>query len=469
MSKPAHRNSPCVAVRPWLAALGCLLLLAPLAGVVQARDYSLESARSSPAWVRDGVIYEIYPRDFSAGGNLAGVTARLDALQSLGVNILWLMPIHPIGQLNKKGPIGSPYAVRDYYGINPDYGTAADLHQLVSAAHQRGMKVIIDIVANHTAWDSVLMQHPDFYKHDASAKIIPPQPDWADVAALNYANPQLRSYMITMLQSWLRDFDLDGFRCDAASLLPTSFWEQARPALEQIKPDILMLAEADDPGLLVKAFDVDYAWTMHATLEAVLQGRQPVSNLRTTWEKAAAAYPQGALRMRFTDNHDQRRAIARFGEPAALAGAALMFTLDGVPMLYNGMEVGDTGESASPALFDKIPVFWPTTQLRPSFLPTFQALIALRKGEPALRSGQVLWATNSAPERVLSFRRELGAQKLLVVLNLSSQPFHGRVAARGRYREITPAALRGEKQEAVASLQQLDLGAWQVRVFRAEN
>ena len=150
------------------------------------------------------MIYESFPScDFSPEGNFNGITARLDELKDLGVNIIWLMPIHPLGEKMRKGTMGSPYAVKDYYAINPDYGTEADLKRLVAEAHKRDLKVIIDIVANHTAWDSVLMEHPEFNKHDASGKIIPPVPEWTDVAGLNYDNPKLREYMIAMLAHWV--------------------------------------------------------------------------------------------------------------------------------------------------------------------------------------------------------------------------------------------------------------------------
>jgi len=162
-----------------------------------SRDVSKQQARPTRDWVRDGVIYEIYPRAFSTQGNFNGITARLDDLKDLGVNILWLMPIHPIGQEKKKGTIGSPYAVRDYYGINPDYGTKEDFKKVITEAHRRGMKVIIDIVANHTSWDSVMMKWPEYYEHDASGGITYPH-DWSDVAELNYANPQLRRYMLRL-------------------------------------------------------------------------------------------------------------------------------------------------------------------------------------------------------------------------------------------------------------------------------
>src|SRR5260370_35549448 len=185
-----------------------------------AKDLSKLPARPARAWVRDSVIYQIFPRAFSAEGNFNGITAQFDRLKELGVTIIWLMPIHPIGQEKKKGAIGSPYAVRDYSVINPDYGTKEDLKKLISESHRRGMKVIIDIVANHTAWDSVLMQHPDWYRHDASGKITYPY-DWFEIATLNYTNPQLRHYMTVMLKNCLREFYLAGCRWYIAGEIPT--------------------------------------------------------------------------------------------------------------------------------------------------------------------------------------------------------------------------------------------------------
>ena len=397
------------------------------------RDYSKESARSeTPAWVRGGVVYEIFPRVFSAGGDFAGVTAQLDRLKELGVNILWLMPIHPLGQEKKKGSIGSPYAVRDFYAINPDYGTSEDLKRLVREAHRRDLRVIIDIVANHTSWDSVMMKTPEFYVRDSRTGKINSPHDWTDVAELNYENPALRKYMIDMLVHWVREFDLDGFRCDVAAEVPTDFWEQARVELEKAKPDIAMLAESDRPELLVRAFDFDYAWPMHGTLNDVLHGRKPASAFRATWEADAAKYPRGALRMRFTDNHDERRAVARFGEGGALAASALMLTLDGVPMLYNGMEVGDTTESGDPALFYRLPVFWPIEKRRPEFPRFYRQMIALRKAHPAFTRGSLVWLRNSDDSRLVTFARRDETEEVVVAINFSNRPFDGTIEPPGR-------------------------------------
>ena len=425
-----------------------------------ARDVSTQSARPTRDWVRDGVVYEIYPRAFSPAGNFDGITARLDDLKALGVDILWLMPIHPIGQLKKKGTIGSPYAVRDYYAINRDYGTAADLKKLVAAAHRRGMKVIIDIVANHTSWDSVMMKWPDFYERDAKGQVTYPH-DWSDVAELNYANPRLRRYMIDMLKFWIREFDLDGFRCDVAGEVPTDFWENARRELEQLKPDIVMLAEAHKAELMVSAFDLDYSWPLHSALTQVLQGRARASVLREEWEKEVKEWPRGALHMRFSDNHDERRAIARFGEQAALAASAFVFTLDGVPMIYNGMEVGDTTESGAPALFEKLPIFWSIAERRPEFPRVYKEMMALRRSSTALRRGSLEWLRNSDDSRVVTFLRRAGNERVLVAINFSSRPFFGSV-------EVAEGARLVDVNGGSVGLPVLSLDAWGYRIFRQD-
>lgn len=402
------------------------------------RDFSKENARASQDWVKDAVIYEIFERQYSQKGDFNSITNDLDRLQNLGVTVLWLMPIHPIGKEKSKGTIGSPYAAKDYYAINPDYGTKADLQKLISEAHKRGMKVIIDIVANHTAWDSVLMKDKSFYTQDKAGKIIPPVPDWADVADLNYDNPELRKYMTEMLKSWIRDYDLDGFRCDVAGFVPTDFWETARTELEKIKPNIVMLAEWNSPDLLTKAFDLDYSWSIHSALTEVLQGTKPAAEIRRVWEEDRAKFPKNALHMRFSDNHDERRAIARFGERGALAAQALAFTLDGVPLVYNGMENGDTTESGAPALFEKLPIFWQIADRRPEFPKFYKAMIALRKNSIALRRGDLTWLKNSDENRVLTFTRKSGAEEILVAINMSNAPFFGTIEASGNFEEITP-------------------------------
>lgn len=432
------------------------------------------AARQSPDWLRDAVIYEVFPRVFSPQGNFQGVIPQLDRLKELGVSVLWLMPIHPMGKVKAKGTLGSPYAVRDYDAINPDYGTADDLKQLVDAAHRRGMKVFIDIVANHTAWDSTLIkQHPDWYRRDAAGQIVPPNPDWVDVAQLDYSNPALRQYMSGMLVRWLRDYGLDGFRCDYAIGVPRDFWESLRPQLDRVRPGLAFMAEADDPALLTRAFDIDYAWDFYHAMSDALSGKAPASSLREAWERAEARYPGGALRLRFSDNHDQLRATGQFGSPAALAASAVMFTLDGVPLLYNGMEVGDTTESTAPALFERYPIAWEMAERRPQVMPYYRALAALRRAHPAFTRGAVRWLRNDDEQRVLSYERAGVGETLVIVVNLSSQNYAGSVAAApGEYREITPdspatvsASAPGKADRPAAKLPAVLLAPWEFRVF----
>lgn len=365
------------------------------------------------------MVYELNTRNFSAAGDFAGVTARLENLARLGVTVVWLMPVHPIGVLHRKGTFGSPYSVRDFYAIDPAFGTASDLKALVARAHFLGLRVIIDIVANHAAWDSVMMAHVEFWKRDAAGAMVSPVPDWTDVAGLDYGSRALRDYMIEMLSYWIREFDLDGFRCDVAGMVPTDFWNEARVALERVKPSLFMLAEWYSADLLVEAFDAGYAWPFHKALHAVFMNGAPASQLRDVWREERAALPEGALELRFSDNHDEKRAITRFGERGALAASVLIFMLDGIPLLYNGQEVGDTAESGAPALFERMPIFWDHGVRRPEFRPFYETLIALRRANAELRQGsEVEWLEGADSDRVVRFARG----KFTVAVNCSNRP-----------------------------------------------
>jgi glycosidase len=395
--------------------------------VAAGPDPSAPGTRKSPDWLRSAVVYEIFPRNFSKEGDLNAITARLDELKDLGVDILWLMPIHPVGEKMRKGSCGSPFAVRDFYAVNPDYGTTNDFKRLIDEAHRRGMKLIMDIVAGQTAWDSVLMEHPDFYKKDTNGAIIPPNPAWTDVAGLNYANPEVRRYMTEMMKYWLRDFGVDGFRCDVAPTVPVDFWESARDELEKINPQVIILADAGaKPELLAKAFDVDSSWGFFHTLDWAISGVEPVSYLKESWEHTHEQYPKGALHLRISDSHEQTRAVARYGMDGALAAQVLMLTLDGVPLFYNGMEAGDATESADPALFEKMPVFWHPGG-RPPLREIYRDLIKLRKQYAALHDGDVAWLQNTAAGEVVSILRKDEKDEFLVLINLASHRATGSV------------------------------------------
>jgi glycosidase len=326
------------------------------------------------------------------------------------------------------------------------------------------MKVILDIAINHTAWDNVLINsHPEFYKQDFRGKIIPPVPEWADVAGLNYQNPKLREYMIGMMKYWIQEFDVDGFRCDAAAYMPTDFWEQARVELEKIKPDIGLLAEADKPELLVKAFDIDYSWPLRSSLDDVLIKGAPASNLRATWEENRRRFPQGALHMRISDDHDEARAVAKYGLRGALAAQVLVFTLDGVPLIYNGMEVGDATESGDPALFEKLPIFWSPKE-RPLLRDIYRNLIKLRKEYPVFRNAGVNWLHNSDEADLVSFMRQDAGDQFVVVINFSNRPVTGRVEVRNS-EQFKPVQISGMSQVPGGDFPLCHLGAFGWRIY----
>jgi len=447
----------------YLTATALVCLLSILPATLSLAQSSAPSARKSPDWLKTSVVYEIFPRNFSQEGALNSITARLDELKDLGVDILWLMPIQPSGEKNKKGSLGSPFAVRDFYGIAQEYGTTGDFKQLVDQAHQRGMKVIMGMGVGQTSWDSVLMEHPDYYRKDTNGAIIPPDPAYADVAALNFDNPAVRRYMIDMLAHWLKDFGVDGFRCDVSPTVPVDFWETARAELEKINPQLIILADAGaKPQLLAKAFDVDSSWNLFRTLDYAMKNVEPTANIETSWKLTDQQFPKGSLHLRFTDNHEQARAVVRYGIDGALAAQVLMLTLDGVPMFYNGMEVGDATESADPALFEKMPIFWHPSG-RPPLREIYRQLIKLRKDCPAFTNGDVDWLQNSASDEVVSFRRKDAKDEFLVLINFSNHRADGTVEA-GDSSGLQPLKI-SNRSVPVSSLPAFSLGAFDWAVY----
>ena len=430
--RPRGQNHPACFVLVLLLLIPFARAAAPAETDAQARS----SLQNVPAWMDQAIFYEIFPRAFSSAGTLNGVTARLDNLQKLGINVLWLMPVHPVGKTRRLGTYGSVYAVSDYYAIDPDLGSKADLLHLVQAAHERHMRVILDEVPDHTAWDSVMISHPAYYKQDAAGKIIHPH-NWTDVAALNYAEPALRKYMVDMFAYWLKTFDLDGFRCDDAGDVPTTFWDEVSGALRAIRPDVLMLAEASQPDLLRQDFNIDYAWPLLEKMNQVIMHAEPASSIREEINIQASRFPSGSWHMLVSDDHDTRRAIVRYGAQGALAASTLVFTLPGAPMLYNGMEVGDTTPSAGPALFEKEPIFWPSGQIEPAFLEFYKVIVPLRENSPALRHGELAWLHNSDEDHVLTYLRRTPEETVLVAVNLANVPFTGSIeAGAGSWKEI---------------------------------
>jgi len=380
---------------------------------------SSQCARQADHWLTRGVIYEVFVREFSAEGTFKGVEKRLDAIRDLGVTTLWLMPIHPVGQERKKGPLGSPYAVADYGAVNPDFGREEDLTRLVQRAHALGLRVIIDWVINHSSWDNPLItQHPQWYEKDDSGRIIPPHEGWSDVAKLDLDSEALRAYLVEKMLHWMQACEVDGFRCDVASLVPVDFWEAAQQALEDVRPDIGLLAEAYDPRLMQRAFRLTYDYPWYHALRKVLRG-QPIARLWQKHHQFNSRFPAQARRLRFIDNHDQRRCVSYLGPRASLTAAVLLLTSAGVPLIYNGQEIGDEAPSRAPALFHRHPLEW--HRKRPGIEEHYRRLIRLRLASPALELGQTI-PLDVAPDcRIICFLRVHEGEAVLVAVNLSKE------------------------------------------------
>lgn len=379
--------------------------------------YSGMPAIRSADWVREAVIYSVYLRSFSPEGTFAGLERRIPELKNLGVTVLWLLPIHPVGEKARKGPLGSPYSVQDYYGINPEFGMMADFKRLLATAHKNGLKLIIDLVANHTAWDSKLIrEHPGWFARDGKGAIKPPNPDWTDVAQLDYSKPGLRQYMTDMMVWWVRDIGIDGFRCDVAELVPTSFWDEARSRLNRIKP-VMMLSEGSIPEHHARAFDITYSWNIYDVLGPLLSGKRPVALLDQILKNEESKFPVGSLRLRFSTNHDKNAwdspAILKFGEDGLRLATVLVNTMPGVPLIYTGEEIPNDKKLS---LFEKVNVNWSQARKMESL---YRTLFQLRKEHKALSRGQMVRV--GSPDSVYAFVRVAGTDRILSVLNFGSR------------------------------------------------
>ncbi len=390
------------------------------------------AAAPDTSWIARSAIYEVNVRDFAPTGTLRGVTDGLDRIATLGANVLWLMPIYPVGVLNRKGPLGSPYAVRDYIAIDSAFGTAADLRALVRAVHARGMKLILDWVPDHTAWDNVwVFEHPDFFIRDEhGALTVPRDPqgkptDWADVVQLDYRNPALRRAMIAAMRYWLDQFDIDGFRVDATGFVTDDFWREAVPALRAgVRRPILLLAEWGDLKMHRLGFDLSYPWDSYGRLKTVWRG-EPASTFvqHELADLRDMPPPPGGVRLRFTTNHDETAwdspPVTLFGgSSGARAAYVAMALLPGRPLIYDGQEVESPQKLG---LFVREPVAWdqPDAAAARAF---YRRVLQLAR-DPAFTAGDLREARTSAPEDVIAYRR--GAA--LVLVNARSHPVRAAV------------------------------------------
>lgn len=393
----------------------------------------MEAKSPAPEWLKSAVIYEANLRQGTPTRNFKGLQLELPRLKDLGVDVIWLMPIHPISEAERKGTLGSYYAVKDYKAVNPEFGSMEDLKELVRTAHTLGMKVILDEVCNHTGVDNAwVAEHPDWYAKNEKGEMYGPY-DWTDVYKLDYSNPETRAAMTDALKFWITEADIDGYRCDVAGEVPTDYWEEARPQLQAIKP-IMMLAESSKPDLLLKAFDVDYAWPMKDVFNAIAMTKgvnkwavehkenrpeMNASDIPALINRQKREFPAGSIHMNMITNHDlnswEGTEFDRYGA-ATGAFAVLSYTLPGVPMMYTGQEVG----------FNHAFEFFEQDSCQPDytaneFTSFYEALNSLKHSNRALDTDTEAEFYQTSDPDILAFVRESGDDKVVVIANLADK------------------------------------------------
>ncbi len=414
-------------------------------------------------WVYDATIYEVNVRQYTTEGTFSAFEQHIPRLQELGVNILWFMPIQTIGEVERKGTLGSYYSIKNYTEVNSEFGTLEDFKSVVNKAHASGMKVILDWVANHSSRDAVWLQNDDWYVSDSLGNIVAPY-DWSDVAKLNYENDYMRNAMLQSMLWWVREVDIDGFRCDVANEVPTDFWERATDSLKTLKPDIFMLAEAEEPKLNNKAFDAYYAWDFHHKMNMVAQGNGNVDSLRVSLNKMNTRFDDRAIPMYFTSNHDENSwngtEFERMGN-AAPTFAALTYVLPGMSLIYNGQEVGFNRRLE---FFEKDNIDWPADS-KHDLTKLYEQLNALKKSNPALftqeKGGEMVEILNDMPEKVWSFKRVKDGNEVHCIFNFSHEDvvvsFDEAIAGEG-FKEFHNA-------KTSSAIESVPLKAWEYKLF----
>ncbi|WP_266366262.1 alpha-amylase family glycosyl hydrolase [Tellurirhabdus rosea] len=383
---------------------------------------------ASPDWAKNATIYEVNLRQFAEKEPLKALESQLTRLKEMGVDVLWLMPVFPIGAEKRKGTLGNPYAVRNYRAINPEYGTDADFRTLVQRAHDLGMRIILDWPLNHTAWDHPwVSQHPDWYTR-INGRIISPvdeegeSSNWTDVADLNYDNLELRQHMLAEMKYWVKEYDVDGFRCEVASMVPDEFWAEVRPTLDSVKT-VFMLAESeDDPSHFRLGFNANYGWSTHWLMREISRGRRKASDLDSLLDANRRKFPSWYYQMHFIQNHDENTwagtTTELFGQSAD-AFSVLTFTFDGMPLVYNGME---SKLSKRLKMYEKDPIYWGNYGKQ----DFYKTLLTLKHRNRALwngpAGGPLVKLATTRDDKVYAFHRQKDGDMITVVVNLSPEP-----------------------------------------------
>ncbi|MBQ4803989.1 alpha-glucosidase C-terminal domain-containing protein [Aquimarina sp. MMG015] len=421
-------------------------------------------AAVSGAMMENAVIYEANIRQYSEEGSFKAFTKDIPTLKNLGIKILWVMPIYPISTTKSKGSLGSYYAISDYTKVNPEFGTLEDFRELVKTAHDNGIYVVLDWVANHTGWDHVwLKEHPEFYtKNDKGEITHTVGTDWTDVADLDYDNEDMRKGMLDAMKYWVEQEGVDGFRCDVAGMVPVDFWNNTVTELKKIKP-VFMLAEGWEPELMEKAFDMGYGWDTHHVMNHIAKGENTVEAWDKRMVQVDSMYAKDDILMNFTSNHDENSwngtVQERMGDSKELF-AALSYLAPGMPLIYSGQEYD----------MDKRLLFFEKDTIikkKGVFYPLYEKLGKLKNENSALHGGKNAASYNriktSADTKVLAFEREKNGDKVVFVANMTKKPVTFTAEYEGKFKDY----LTGEYIDSVKG-KEYELNSWQYLILIQE-
>ena len=422
----------------------------------------------NPEWSYSAILYEMNIRQFTTEGTFRAASERLPFLRSIGVDAIWLMPIYPIGEEDRKGSLGSYYSIRDYKGVNPEFGSEADLRDFITKAHALGIKILFDWVANHTARDARwISERPvDWYERDSEGRAKVPW-DWSDTAKLNYANREVWRGQIDAMRYWVEQFGIDGFRCDMAMLVPIEFWQEASAELHSIKSDIFMLAEAEEDNLFEGAFNMSYQWNIHHIMCDIAKGARRVWDLRNAMHAERQRYPREAMRLSFTSNHDENSwsgsEQSRFGCALEVMTAMTFLMPSTMPLIYTGQEVG---YDHSFAFFDRDPI--PEELYKEGYATElYRRLADLKHSQRALdsgeRGGDVIEIENNAKDCMMTFVREVADSRVVAIVNLSPYTIHADFRT-GIYAGTYRDAISGERVVLDEHVER-DIAPWHYQIL----
>ena len=418
-------------------------------------------------WIADTNIYEVNIRQYTTEGTFNAFAKALPRLKDMGVEVLWFMPIHPIGKVNRKGTLGSYYSISDFKAVNPEFGTAADFKNLIKQVHDMGMKVIMDWVANHAAWDNVWTKdHPEYFVRDGDGNFKPPY-DWTDVIQIDHNSPAQQEAMVEAMQYWITDFDIDGYRADLAHLTPLVFWKKARTAIEPLKSNLFWLAESEEINYH-EVFDATFTWNwMHST-ENFYKKHLNLNSLYDVLATYETEFPATAYRMYFTSNHDENTwngtAAEKYGD---MLKALIVFscTWNGIPMIYSGEEMPNPKRLQ---FFEKDAIEWTGEYQLHDFYKTLFALrkrnAALRAVDPAVAAFHII---TEGSKNIMAFLRKNANDEVLVFLNLSNEKMTFTIKDRlinGNYIHVFD---KSESQLAAGTF--IKMPPWNYLVFEKKN